>query len=295
MGALRDQLIRELQLRRYALSTQKAYVRAVHGLAAYYRRPPDQLSLHQVQDYVLYLMQQCDLNWNTVNSIVSGLKFFYRHTVKRPDIVLSIPQRRTPRRLPEIFSGQEVERLFAAAANPRDRALLMTTYGSGLRVGEVVQLQIRDIDSQRHMLRVRSGKRDKDRYALLSTPLLEELRNYWRIYRPPLWLFSGHNLEQHLSPDTARRIFQRAKHKAGITKGGSMHVLRHSFATHLLETKNDVRTIQVLLGHSSIRSTAWYLQLTQKTLDATRSPLDLLDLSHLPSFAPKEESSCQSS
>jgi site-specific recombinase XerD len=171
----------------------------------------------------------------------------------------------------------------------------MTTYASGLRVGEVVRLQIRDIDSQRHMLRVRSGKRDKDRYTLLSAALLQELRSYWRIYRPPLWLFSRKNLQQHLSQDTARRIFQRAKDKAGITKGGSIHVLRHSFATHLLELKENIRTIQVLLGHSSIRSTAWYLHLTQKTLDGTRSPLDLLDLSHLPSFAPKEESSCQPS
>jgi integrase/recombinase XerD len=290
MSALRDQLLRELQLRRYAVSTQKHYVAAVRGLAAYHRLAPDQLSPQQVQDYLLHVMGQRQLCWNSVNSIVSGLKFFYGQTLKRSDIIWSIPQRRTPRRLPEIFSAEELQRLFAAAANLRDRALLMTTYGGGLRIGEVVRLQIRDIDSQRGMLRVRSGKGDKDRYTLLSPRLVEELRNYWRRYRPPLWLFprKGKNAHQHLSLATAGRIFARARHKAGISKEGSMHLLRHSFATHLLEAGVDIRTIQILLGHSSIRSTAWYLHLTRKTLSKTQSPLDLLDWSQLPSLPPQE-------
>jgi integrase/recombinase XerD len=295
MGALREQLIRELQLRRYSPSTQKHYVSAVRGLAAYYRLAPDRLSPQQVQDYLLYLMQERQLEWNSVNGIVSGLKFFYGQTIKRPDIVLSIPQRRTPRRLPEIFSSLELQRLFVAARSSRERVLLMTTYAAGLRIGEVVRLQIRDIDGQRRMLRVRSGKRDKDRYTLLSPRLLQELRAYWRIERPPLWLFPRHDPQQHFSIYTARRIFERAKRQAGITKGGSIHILRHSFATHLLEAGVDLRTIQLLLGHSSIRSTAWYLHLTRKTLDATQSPLDLLDLSHLPSFVSQEGSSCQPS
>jgi integrase/recombinase XerD len=295
MSTLREQLLRELQLRRYAVSTQRHYVSAVYGLTAYYRVPPDQLSAAQVQDYLLYVMQQRQLNWNSVNTIVSGLKFFYSQTLKRSDIVLAIPPRRTPRPLPEIFSALELERLFAAATSPRDRALLMTTYGGGLRIAEVVRLQIRDIDSQRYMLHVRRGKRDKDRYTLLSSRLVEELRAYWKIARPPLWLFPSKNPQQHLSQDTARRIFERAKHQAGIVKAGSVHVLRHSFATHLLEAGVNVRTIQLLLGHSSIRSTVWYLHLTRKTLDATQSPLELLDLSHLPTFTPKEEPPCQPS
>jgi integrase/recombinase XerD len=295
MSPLREQLLRELQLRRYSQSTQKHYVSAVYGLAAHYRVSPDQLSAAQIQDYLLYLMQQRHLNWNTVNTIVSGLKFFYTHTLKRPDIILAIPQRRTPRRLPEIFSAQELQRLFAAAGDIRDRVLLMTTYGGGLRIGDVVHLQIRDIDSQRRMLRVRGSKGDKDRYTLLSGRLLEELRAYWKIHRPPLWLFPGKDPNQHLSSATARRIFEQAKNKAGIVKGGSIHILRHSFATHLLEAGVHLRTIQLLLGHSSIRSTVWYLHLTRKTLDATQNPLDLLDLSNLPSFAQKEGSSCQPS
>jgi integrase/recombinase XerD len=295
MTPLREQLLRELQLRRYALSTQKHYVSAVYGLTAYYRVPPDQLSATQVQDYLLYIMQQRQLNWSTVNTIAAGLKFFYSQTLKRPDIILAIPSRRTPRPLPEIFSAGELQRLFAAAGSFRDRALLMTVYGGGLRIGEVVRLQIRDIDSQRHLLHIRCSKGNKDRYTLLSDRLLQELRAYWRIARPPLWLFPAKDPQQHLSQDTARRTFDRAKHQAGIVKTGSVHVLRHSFATHLLEVGVDVRTIQILLGHGSIRSTVWYLQLTRKTLDATQSPLDLLDLSHLPSFTSKEEPPCQPS
>jgi len=295
MGALREQLIRELQLRRYSQSTQAHYVSAVRGLAAYYRVSPDQLSAKQVQDYLLYLMQERKLSWNAVNAIVSGLKFFYGQTLKRPDILLSIPQRRTPRRLPEIFSAEELQRLFAAAQDIRDRALLMTTYGGGLRIGEVVRLQIRDLDSQRRMIRVRRGKGDKDRYTLFSARLLQELRTYWKRDRSPLWLFPGNNSQEHLSTACARRIFAQAKDKAGIIKAGSIHVLRHSFATHLLEAGVDLRTIQILLGHSSIRSTVWYLHLTRKTLEATQNPLDLLDLSQLPSFVHQEGSSCQPS
>jgi integrase/recombinase XerD len=295
MGVLREQLLRELRLRRYSESTQKHYVEAVRGLAAYYLVAPDQLTAEQVRGYLLYLMEERQLEWNSVNSIVSGLKFFYSQTLQRPDIILSIPKRRTPQRLPEIFSAVELQRLFAAAENPRDRALLLTTYGGGLRVGEVVRLQIPDIDSQRRMLHVRRGKRDKDRYTLLSARLLQELRSYWKINQPPLWLFPGRNAQQHLDQSSARRIFERTKSKAGISKVGSIHALRHSFATHLLEAHVDLRTIQLLMGHSSIRSTVWYLRLTRKTLDATQSPLDLLDLTHLPAFAQQEGRSCQPS
>ena len=295
MSPLRELLLRELQLRRYSVSTQKHYVSAVRGLAAHYRVSPDQLSPTQVQDYLLHLMQQRQLKWNTVNATVSGLKFFYGQVLKRPDILLSIPQRRTPRRLPEIYSAQELQRLFATARDIRGRVLLMTIYGGGLRIGDVIPLQVADIDSQRRMIRVRGSKGDKDRYTLLSNRLLQELRAYWKIHRPPLWLFPGKDPKEHLSSGTARRIFQYAKNKAGIVKGGSVHILRHSFATHLLEAGVDLRTIQILLGHSSIRSTVWYLHLTRKTLDATQNPLDLLDLSHLPSFTPKEGSSCQPS
>ena len=189
MGVLRDQMIRELHLRRYAPATQKAYLEAIVGLTKHFRIAPDQLSARQVQDYLLYLMLERKLHWNTVNAICSGLTFFYTQTVNRPDVALAMPLRRTPRQLPEILSGDELKALFAAVDQPQHRALLMTTYGGGLRVSEVIKLRPRDIDSQRMMIRVVAGKRAKDRYTLLSVRLLEELRAYWRIYRPRTWLF----------------------------------------------------------------------------------------------------------
>jgi site-specific recombinase XerD len=282
MGALRDQMIRELQLRRMKPATQKAYLEAVRNLTKHFGIAPDRLSARQVQDYILYLLTERRLQWNTVNSILSGLTFFYAQTLRRPDIVLAMPCRRTPRRLPEILSAAELEALFAAADNRQHRALLMTTYAGGLRVSEVIQLRPTDIDSQRMMIRIVNGKRCRDRYTLLSPRLLEELRAYWQAYRPRTWLFPGRTSDRPLRDDKAREIYNAAKAKAGIRKGGSIHVLRHCFATHLLEAGVDLRTIQILMGHASISSTVWYLHLTRKTLERTRSPLDLLDLSHLP-------------
>lgn len=281
MGVLRDQMIRELRLRRYAPATQKSYLEAVVGLTKYFRIAPDQLSARQVQDYLLYLMLERKLHWNTVNTICSGLTFFYSQTLQRPDIAMAMPLRRTPRQLPEILSAEELQALFAAADHLQHRALLMTSYGGGLRVSEVIKLRPSDIDSQRMMIRVVCGKRAKDRYTLLSIRLLEELRAYWRVYRPTTWLFPARRPEKHFNDDKARQVFNQAKVKAGIRKKGSIHLLRHCFATHLLEAGVDLRTIQILMGHSSIDTTVWYLHLTRKILDATHNPLDLLDLSGL--------------
>jgi integrase/recombinase XerD len=293
MGVLRDRMIRELQLRHFAPATQKAYLEAVVGLTKHFGIAPDQLSAHQVQDYLLYLMTERHLQWNSVNTIVSGLMFFYSKTLHRADVALAIPSRRAPRHLPEILSAAELEALFAAADNAQHRALLMTTYAGGLRVSEVVRLRPADIDSQRMMIRVVNGKRAKDRYTLLSRRLLEELRAYWKAYRPSTWLFPGYRPGRPFHDDKARTVYNQAKDKAGIRKGGSIHVLRHCFATHLLEAGVDLRTIQILMGHSSISSTVWYLHLSRKTLAQTRSPLDLLDLSHLPSL--KEVPPCPAS
>jgi integrase/recombinase XerD len=278
-------MLRELQLRRFAPATQKAYLEAVVGLTKHFRMAPDQLTARQVQDYLLHLMLERRLQWNSVNTIASGLIFFYTQTLRRPDVAVAMPVRRTPRRLPEILSAAELEALFAAATDQQHRALLMTTYAGGLRVSEVVRLRPGDIDSQRMMIRIVQGKRARDRYTLLSPRLLEELRLYWRAYRPHAWLFPGRHPDRPFNDDKARTVFNHAKAKAGIRKEGSIHVLRHCFATHLLEAGVDLRTIQVVMGHASITSTAWYLHVTRKTLDRAHSPLDLLDLSHLPTFA----------
>jgi integrase/recombinase XerD len=282
MSDLRDRMTRELQLRRYSAQTQKTYLEAVKGLTKHFWIRPDQLTAEQVQDYVLHLFREGRLQWNSINSIVSGLKFFYAQTLKRADVALAIPPRRTPRHLPEIYSAEELVSLFAAANNAKHRALLMTTYGGGLRVSEVVRLQLTDIDSQRRMIRVTEGKGKKDRYTLLSERLLTELRAYWQLDRPRPWLFPGQKRGEPMTADTARAIFKQAKARAKIQKKGSIHVLRHCFGTHLLEAGVDLRTIQILMGHASIRSTVWYLHLTRKTLDKTQNPLDLLDLSKLP-------------
>lgn len=293
MGVLRDQMIRELRLRRYAPATQKSYLEAVVGLTKHFHIAPDQLSAKQVQDYLLHLMMDRKLHWNTVNTICSGLTFFYTQTLKRPDVAAAMPLRRTPRQLPEILSAEELQALFAAADNQQHRALLMTTYGGGLRVSEVVKLRPGDIDSQRMMIRVVAGKRARDRYTLLSVRLLEELRAYWRAYRPRTWLFPRRNCDRPFNDDKAREVFNRAKAKAGIRKAGSIHLLRHCFATHLLEAGVDLRTIQILMGHAAIDSTIWYLHVTRKKLDATQNPLDLLDLSGLHNF--QEVPPCQPS
>jgi integrase/recombinase XerD len=282
MGTLRDQMVRELQLRGLTARTQEVYVSVIVRLTKHFGVAPDKLSGQQVQDYLLYLMTQRKLKWSTVNVHAAAIRFFFSETLKRTDVTAAIPPRRTPRQLPEILSAQELQRLFAAAADSKQRALLMTAYGGGLRVSELVRLQVTDIDSQRHMIRITAAKGRKDRYTLLSARLLEELRAYWKIDRPRPWLFPGLNSSQPLSKRTVWDTFTRAKAKAGIRKGHNIHMLRHCFGTHLLEAGVDVRTIQVLMGHASITTTARYLHVTSKTLGGTRSPLDLLDLSHLP-------------
>jgi site-specific recombinase XerD len=283
MGKLRDKMIRDLQLRRLALSTQQDYVQAVRNLAKHYRRSPDAITCNEVHDYLLHLTNDRKLSWSTVNCVSSALKFFYTVTLSRNETAFSIPPRRTPLCLPQVLSQEELERLFSAITGLRDRVLLMTAYAAGLRISELRRLKVSDIDSGRMMIRVEKGKGEKDRYTILSKNLLLHLRHYWKKYRPMTWLFFGENKRSPLGETTVRRTFNEAKTKAGITKKGSVHMLRHSFATHLLECGVDLRTIQLLMGHALIQSTMRYLQLTQKKLDSTKSPFDLLDISCLPS------------
>jgi integrase/recombinase XerD len=293
MGALRDRLIRDMQLRRFSASTQRSYVSAVVGLTKHYRIAPDQLDRPRIQDYVLFLTNQRKLHWSTVNVIVSGLNFFFGHTLQRRDLVPIVPPRKNRRQLPDILSAEELLRLFASADNLYDRVLLMTSYGGGLRVGEVGRLRVADIDSQRMTIRVVQGKGNKDRYTLLSAQLLSELRRYWKQCRPSPWLFPGRRRGQPANPKKVQRIFRRCKQRAGISKRGSVHMLRHSFASHLLEAGVDIRIIQIVMGHASIRTTVRYLQVTRKTWENTKSPLDFIDLSQLPPL--QEVPPCQPS
>jgi len=279
MTKLRLKMVNQMKLRNFSSSTQRAYVSAVSDLAKFYRRSPEHISSEEIQRYLLYLMEERGLSWSTRNQVICGLRFFYIQTQGKKSTNLAIPPRKPETRLPEIFSSQELERLFFYAANPRDRALLMTTYACGLRVSEVVRLKPGHLDGTRKMLRVEQGKGNKDRYTILSDGLLEELRSYWRLYKPKEWLFPGKYLGERPMPiGTAQKVYYLAKKKAGLKKGKGIHTLRHCFATHMLEAGVDLRTIQNLMGHSSILTTMVYLQVTQKRLDCLKSSFDLLDL-----------------
>ncbi len=280
MTELRQKMIKEMTLRRFAPKTQESYVAAVAGLARYYKKSPEKINNEMIQDYLLYLMQERKLSWNSCNVAVSGLRFFYTHALGKDAIYLSIPPRKSQSILPEIFSAGELEQLFSAHTNQKHRVLLMTTYAAGLRVSEVVALKLTDIDSSRMMIRVEQGKGRKDRYTVLSKRLLQELRIYWKMYRPSVWLFySGKKTKRPLSVSALQRVYNQAKEKAGITKGKGIHTLRHCFATHLLEAGVDLRTIQILMGHTSIITTMVYLQVTKKHIGSTESPFDLLNIS----------------
>ncbi len=271
-------MIDSMVVRGMSVKTQDSYVRAVAQLASFYRRSPDQISDDEVQTYLVHLIRTRKLSWSSCNVAVYGLRFFYHQTLRREKTAFHIPGPRKPSRLPEILSREEVARLFAHTSLPRYRALLMTVYSGGLRVSEVVHLQLHHIDSDRMTIRVEQGKGAQDRYTLLSSRLLVELRNYWSLERPSPWLFPQRRSPRPMNSTTAQRAYIAAKKRAGIKKHGSIHSLRHAFATHLLEAGTDLPTIQRLLGHHHISSTMRYLHLAQKNVTERCSPLDLLDL-----------------
>jgi site-specific recombinase XerD len=275
MAELRKRMIRDMQLRNFSPETQKSYIHSVTGLSKYYGRSPDIISPTEIQDYIIYLLHERKLAIGSCHTIITALRFFYSITLGESKNRAPIPEIKNYRRLPEILSGKELEKLFSVVKNIKHRVILMTTYGAGLRSSEVVHLKVTDIHSDRMMIHVEKGKGMKDRYTLLSKRLLVELRNYWRIKRPKFWLFPSYK-DKPLTRRMTYHIYVDAMKKAGIKRKGGIHTLRHCFATHLLEAGVDLRTIQLLMGHSSIRTTVRYLQVTSKSLQGTRSPLDLL-------------------
>jgi len=280
MGALRKQMDGDLVVRGMSVRTREAYLGAVAGLAKYYARRPDQISAPEVQNYLLHLVEERKLAWSSCNIVAQGLKFFYRVTLKRTEAQFGIPTARQPQKLPQILAREEVARLIERTTHPRHRAILMTTYGAGLRLNEVCHLKLTDIDSARMTIRVEQGKGAKDRYTLLSPRLLAELRRYWAWYRPRIWLFTSKDGAHPISDATVQKIFYAAKKRAAIVKECGIHGLRHAFATHLLEAGVDVHTIQRLMGHGHISSTLRYFHLARKHLAGTTSPLELLERAH---------------
>ena len=277
MTPLRAKMIAHMQLQRLAPGTQALYLRAMASLATYYDRSPDQLTSDEIRAYLHHLLVERQLAWSTCNVTAAAIRCFYVDTLGWPMVQLNLPPRTDRQRLPQVLSVEELQRLFTQTTHPKHRALLMTTYGAGLRVSEVVRLQVTDIERDRMLIRVTQGKGKKDRYTLLSTRLLTELRAYWKLLRPPRWLFPGRILTKPMPSDTARKIYEHARRRAQIHRGPGIHALRHSFATHLLDAGVDPRTIQVLLWHRALATTARYLHVSRQHLGSVRSPLDLLD------------------
>jgi len=276
-------MLEELQRRNYSSRTIRLYLRHVAEFAKHFHRSPDQLGAENIRQYQLFLIQEKKLAWSSYNQIVCALRFFYAKTLNRAFLLEEIPFPRTEQRLPLILSREEVARILTAPLHLKTRALLMTIYAAGLRRSEAARLRVNDIDSARMTITVRQGKGQKDRVVMLSPVLLQTLRQYWRHNKPKQWLFPGENPDQPISDNDIFGVFHNAVRRAGITKKVSPHSLRHSFATHLLESGTDLRTIQILLGHRSLKTTARYLHVSQQHVRATASPLDSLNLTKEPS------------
>jgi integrase/recombinase XerD len=276
MSILRQRMTEDMRLRNFSPRTIKTYLEQVTRFAAYFNQKPERLGAEHVRLYQLYLIQEKGAASSSVNVASSALKFLYRVTLGRQDVVAKAPYAQREQKLPVVLSRDEVQRLLDAVRDPRYRVALMLAYSAGLRLSEILELRVEDIDSARMVLRVREGKGARDRYALLSPVMLERLRAYWKRYRPATSLFPGQGGDRPVSESTLQRACTRAAREAGLSKGVGVHTLRHSFATHLLESGTDIRVIQRLLGHSSISTTALYLHVSATSLHQTTSPLDLL-------------------
>lgn len=280
MTPLRQRMIEDMRLRNLSPHTIDAYVLAARQFADHFGRSPEQLSGEQVRQYLLHLVQEKHVSWSRYNIARCALQFLYQTTLGRDERFEKLPCARVPKRLPTVLSTDELRRLFdVASRDVKHKALLMTLYGSGLRVSEVAALRPADIDSARMLIHVRLGKGAKDRMTKLSPRLLEVLREYWRAVRPKTcWLFpQATDPQRPMNTTSIERMVQRLARRAGIgSKTVTPHTLRHSYATHLLDAGTDLRTIQVLLGHRNLKTTAIYLHVSQAKIAAAASPLDLL-------------------
>ena len=277
MSPLRRRMIEDMTIRKFAPKTQHDYLQRVKNFAAFLGRSPDTASSEDLRRYQLHLTAR-GVGIPTLNQTVSTLRFFFKVTLARPDLVERTAFVHEPRKLPVVLSPEEVARLLDAAPALKYKAALSVAYGAGLRVSEVVALKIGDIDSKRMVIRVEQGKGRKDRYVMLSPHLLELLRAWWRAARPQGWLFPGRDRVQPMTTRQLNRACHAAADMAGIGKHVSMHTLRHSFATHLLEQNLDIRVIQVLLGHAKLDTTALYTRVATKTIQQVMSPLDRITL-----------------
>lgn len=277
MTPLRQRFVDDLRVRNRSPRTIQTYASCVAQFARHFGRSPELLGPEEVRLFQLHLIGQ-GASWSKFNQTVCALRFLYGTTLGRPELPPMIPFGKRPKKLPCVLSPEEVARLLDAAQPGRQRTMLQTAYACGLRLGELLRLQVADIDSSRMVLIVRQGKGRKDRLVPLSPRLLEELRVYWRCYQPRPWLFPNPSQDGPLNAGTIQRPFRRVVQRAGLAKPATMHTLRHSFATHLLEAGVDVLTLQKLLGHSHLATTALYVHLRREHFCQLPSLLDLLGL-----------------
>ena len=270
-----DALRKELRLRNYSHKTIKAYLSCLRSAIAYFRpRHPKELTEVDIREYLLYLLEEKRHSAATVNQVFNALRFLYVEILKMPFAIGSIPRPKKERKLPTILNLNEIEKLFGAIENLKHRTILMLIYSAGLRLGELIKLKPEDIDGDRKLIHLRGAKGKKDRYTVLSDFILNQLREYWKHYRPVKYLFEGQTKGKPISPSTVQKIFKQATKKAVIVKSVSVHSLRHAFATHLLEQGTDLRYIQELLGHESSKTTEIYTHVSKKSLGAIVSPID---------------------
>lgn len=263
-----------MKLKNYSKNTMKNYLSHVRNLLHYYERDVDDISHDDITDYLLYLLEERCCSASYVNQAISAIQLLYVGVLGRASVVVSLPRPKKEKKLPEILSKDEVLRILESVYNLKHKAMLTLAYSAGLRVGEVAAMTIKDIDSKRMLIHVKQGKGRKDRYTLLSKNTLLLLREYVRMYRPREWLFEGQQPNNHISERTIQRVFEEACKRAGIKKDVSIHTLRHSFATHLLEGGVDIRYIQNLLGHCDCKTTQIYTHVSKRYISGITSPLD---------------------
>jgi len=277
MGQLHDRMEKDLILRNLSPATRRNYLLYCRKFARFYRRSPAELGEQEVRKFLLHLIEVEGVGYATYRQAYAGLKFLFSVTLRRPQVVQGIPfPRKSRRRLPTVLNEDQLIRLFAAIRSSKHRAVLMTCYAAGLRIGEACQLKVDDIDSKRMLIRVRHGKGNKERLTILSARLLTTLRHYWLEHRSQPWIFPGQGACGHLRSASVQTAFRRARDEVELPPTCNTHCLRHSFATHLLDAGYDLVVIQALLGHSCIRTTSLYTHVSIERLGKVSSPLDFL-------------------
>lgn len=264
----------QLKLKGYSFKTRKLYKGHINRFVSFINKSISTIEAQEIRKYILFLLDEGQVSHTYANQAISALKFLFNDILQKNSMIESLPRLKKEKKLPEVLSFQEVTRILEALKNEKHRTILFLIYSAGLRVGEVVKLTAQDIDSQRMLIHVVQGKGRKDRYTVLSEIALEQLRKYYKLYKPEKWLFPGQNPKEYLTVRTVERIFENACTAARITKKVSVHSLRHSFATHLLEGGIDLRYIQELLGHESSKTTEIYTHVTEKSISKIQSPLD---------------------